>query len=398
MLSKNIYKYLSYNVIVMLISLLTLPIITRFLTPNEYGKVGLIMSYVALLLPLLSLSLNSYLPVYIAKGKKSISKFNIFSLLLHLLVFLSIVISKDYFTNYFIWHYMLFALLLSSVRMLKNNYFSILVYKEYVDRFGILNLLVSVLSFFISIGLFIYYLPNGESRIMAFILSEMVVVILCAKYFEFSFSFPSLRDIKDLLRFSLPVTISIIPAWFINEYGKILLKEDLLELGLLSVSFQIGYIYMQFNSSLINAFIRKLYENIKSEFTVKNNLILNTSQFCVGVVCLIMFFILKDWVLGEEYRNIGDIVIFSMLGYFFQSMSGLCMLYINYFNLTIYRLISLIIGALTSISILYFLNYHGLLSALNVAKTFSISMFIYSFFVIAFSIFHRNKIEIFNEL
>jgi len=349
--------------------------------PAELGKFGLMMSASVILIPLISLCADSYLPVAKSKSqnfpdiKKSVYILSFVLFVFTLAATFIFIIDKS-----FSWLLLLlpFFCWVRSIRVAQQ---SELIYDEKVSVFGASNIGLSLLTLFFSV-VFLKYINNDSySRLFAIVLAELLVLILCMKHVQsikssrFDFS-----ELKVVFKFSLPLLISLFPAWFINEYGKVFVSDNgtFVMVGILTVAMQIAAFQLQINAAVNNAFLKIIYSDINKVFSVK---------LFGGVMLILLFttaigacfiYALGEKFVSAEYEGFMSITLVLLVGAYFQSMASLPALYANHVGQTSWRLFALCVGSVVSFLLLhYFVNIgHGLM---QVAYVYSLSMTSYFF-------------------
>ncbi|MDN3401231.1 hypothetical protein QL926_06960 [Pseudoalteromonas sp. APC 3213] len=362
-----------------MIGFISIPIITHLMPPAELGKFGLMMSVSFILIPVISLCADSYLPVAKSKGKsfsnikKSVYVLSFLLFLLSLVTTIIIIINNSL-------SWLLFLLpLFCWVRAIRVAQQSELIYDEKVNLFGMSNIGLSLLTLAFT-AVFLKYISNDSySRLLAILLAEFLILILCLKHVQSikSSSFDS-SEVKKIFKFSLPLLVSLFPAWIVNEYGKVFVSDNgtFAMVGILTVSLQISAFQLQINAAVYNAFLKIIYSDVNKVFSIK--LFGSIMLILLFTTAMGAFFI---YVLGEkfvsaEYKGFVSITLALLVGVYFQSMASLPALYANHVGLTPWRLSALCAGASVCLLFLHFYVNIGD-GLMQVAYVYSFSMTTY---------------------
>lgn len=362
--------------------------------PAELGKFGLMMGVSVILIPLISLCAESYLPVAKSKSKhfpdikKSIYVLSFVLFLFFFGVTFFFIIDKS------VSWLLLLLPLFCWVRAIRVAQQSELIYDEKVSVFGVSNIGLSVLTLFFSV-VFLKYINNDSySRLFAMALAEFLVLILCMKHVQsikssnFDFS-----EMKLIFKFSFPLLLSLFPAWVINEYGKVFVSDNgsLVLVGILTVSLQISAFQLQINAAVNNSFLKIIYSDIDKMYSIK----------LFGSIILILLFTTSIgaffiYVLGEklvsaEYEGFVSITMILFIGVFFQSTASVPALYANHIGKTSWRLYSLCLGALVSIVLLhFFIDLSQSLKQVSYVYALSMAVYFITLLIMTFT-FHVKK-------
>jgi len=392
---KNTFRkflvYGGFSLATTLFGLLSLPVLTSFLKPSEYGVLGLALAILSFIVPLNTLSNEQN--VQVTRTKANSEYYNKFWDTLCSISFLTFfftltIISLSIYV-FQLPHTLLLIPILAfsrSLRLLKQAEF-IVIGKEFL--YGFSTLMISMLSFLVSFLIFYFYMADANVRIASLIFAEILVVVFVLKMrFSFLFDFTLF---KNVWHFGWPLIIATFPAWLINESSRFfLLNHYSLEVvGLYTLAFQISIIYLQFNTVLGNTFVKQIFDDISAAF--KPIFILKITS--IQIICALAFVItinyLGVYILPESYLSALPIANILILGVLFQSFGLLPTYYLSYHNKNKFRLYALSGAAAISIILNFFLiPIYGITGA---AAAFVFSMFLYAFLMFVFVFYLNNK-------
>ncbi|HHX8542406.1 TPA: lipopolysaccharide biosynthesis protein [Vibrio diabolicus] len=396
---KRLFTYLFFNGMQLIIGVISIPIVTNLMSPEEYGRVGLLLSALAIYVPILSLGSENYFPVELSKNtafedvRKTIY---ITAILVTLVSTIGMLLLKAFIDYDDIF---LFLPFIALFRMMRIAQLSEVVYKENPVKFGVSNVGLASLTLFFSFVCIELFSGSAEGRALALFLAELLVASFLLKNFmeiigkgQFSFV-----ELKRAFLFSAPIILAIIPAWFVNEYGKVYLssKVGLKEVGVLAIGMQLAAFQLQMNASVSNVFLRPLYDDISKAYSFTFNLkviaIITVASF-FGYIGVKLF---ADYIVSSEYKRSIEIVSLLLLGVYFQSLSVIPSLYMNYYKKTHLRLVSLSLSAILNFIALNMLSSSSDMLSF-VVDFFAVSMFLYvllMYFFLLAGFYNEKKIN-----
>lgn len=375
---KKLFYYGGFSIGTTLFGIFSLPVLTAFLTPSEYGVLGLALTMLALLLPLNTFSnehnvqklrTNSSLPEYNSYWS-TICSFSFVMFAVAFIVALIIIYVFNIPTVFCLIPALAFT---RAFRLLKQAELTV---TEEEFLYGLSSLLVAVLSFIITFTVFYFYTSSASLRVVGLLLAEFFVCALVLKI-RFTFQFDILK-IKEIILFGFPLMISVIPAWLINESSRFFLLEykSLSDVGLFTLAFQISAIYLQFNTVLSNTFVKRILGDIAGAFKFSFVTFITLIQILGALSFLASINLLGKYILPNSYLSSLPIANYLVFGAFFQSLALLPSYYLSYYRMTKFRLYSLVFAAIIAISLNFFvIPTYG---ALGAALSYITSMFSYS--------------------
>jgi O-antigen/teichoic acid export membrane protein len=325
------------------IPFLVLPILTRYLDPEEYANIALFSFYLALSNALTGISIpavisknffdkeKSYIAQIIGNSIVVVFAFSLITLLIILIFypFLSKYLELDLLWMLLIpiasFSWIVFSMGLTVLRNSKK----VLVFTKHQVGNTLINFAFSV--FFIVVLLW-----GWQGRVLGMIISFMVSAIIMFVYLKvnnyvtFSFSKNIVRKILDIALPMIPnsfqsVVISQVGIFFIQFYFT---KEIL---GLYSIAFQLAVMIQILITTLNLSWQPFFYEQLSKP--EKLNHIYLTRMFCllIGVVIIGALFInvfaglILRIMTTPEYYNAKEFVPWFSLGFIFYGLYALLM-------------------------------------------------------------------------
>lgn len=386
-LIKNTTIYALGDIIPRLLGFVSFPILTRYLSPADYGIVNYVNTLTTFLLAFGFLCINTYYLVFFyrcensTEQKKLLGNLSTFVILFNLFLVVLFLLFGDYFfallgskipfypyiivgvlTNFF----SIFAVLPSALYRLLEK--PLLLTAMAISR-GLLTLVLTVILVVIydysAIG--VLYATLFVNFIYAF-----VFLYISRKYIIWNFHF---KQIKEVLRFSLPLLPGSLAYYITTISDRVLIDKylSLSDLGIYSTAVTLALILNIFSYGAYKAFepyifknwgnhnFLKIFENIRNAFVY---------VLIIGVLCLCVFSkeffqIMSSAKFHEAYWYVPLIII----GVYSSSLSMLYATIITAKGKTKINSLVSIIGAIISISLnITLLPILGLLSAAIVSS------------------------------
>jgi O-antigen/teichoic acid export membrane protein len=396
--------YIGSSLLNAAIPFLMLPILTKYLSVEDYGIVTMFTVLSSFILPFIGLSTAG------AVGREFFNqdnlKFNVYSgnvVLLIIFSFFPIVILILFFSN--------FITKISNVPsnviwlVLINSFFSVLVYvslqlwqvQTKAKKYGIFQISQTILNILLSVILVVFFKYGWFGRIISQVLS-LVIFGLLGFYIHykdgmFNFKFNQIFAM-DALKFGVPLIPHSLGAIMMSMSDRFIITNltGLKELGLYSVGYSlgniIGFLENSFNLAYAPWLFSKLNEN---DHEVKIKIVKYTYIYFVLILLITViltlfsqivfnFYIDKKFAQGQTY------VFWISLSFAFSGMYKMVTNYIFYVKKTYYLSLITFSNSLLHILIAYFLV--SKLGTIGAAIAAAISSFI--FFLITW--IYSNKI------
>lgn len=328
-----ISNLLSYSVIELInksIPFILLPILTAFLSIEEYGQLTLYQIILGGGAIIFSLGMTSIISVDFNKNSKcvragqlaDIIKLCVFSFIISLPVIFIVAI---YNSNYY-----LLIILFGSLGTAISNYF--LAYMQVsrnIKFYALLSLSLSLLSFTFTLILIIYFNMGYEGRLYALSIPPVLIAFLFSWYYFYT-NKQCMGESNITFKRVIPLFFHQISNWSRYSIDKLVLFFFLggTALGTYNVNFQMAFIL-----SVLVMVINKTFQPyvLKGLSQVKSTSHLLYGQlFLVAIGTLfIMFLILLfgNSLLGEGFKIDTTIIIILCIAFLFQ---GCYLCFCNY--------------------------------------------------------------------
>ena len=330
-LIKNSTIYALGDILPRLLSFITFPILTNYLTPAEYGIINYVNTLNLFLIIVSVLCLNTYYLVYFYKQpneehqKQLLGNLSLFILISTTIISI-ITFIIGFYTNILnsegmpFFPYITIGILINFFSIFQILPSALYRLQERPLPLTIINIIKGILTASITLFLVIFH----SYKALGVLMSSLIVNILFAfiflyityKHAIFNFNF---KQIKNALKFSLPLLPGSIAYYLLNMSDRIIIKDilDLNSLGIYSTASTLALLLNIITMGAYKAFepyIFKIYGNPSFEMQFKK--IFNTYLFVliIGASALALFsreffIIFSSEKFHEAYKYVPVILI-----------------------------------------------------------------------------------------
>ena len=391
-LFKNTFIYTGSNVINKAIPFLLLPIMTRYLSPTDYGIVATFNVLLAVVVVFVGLSMHGAINVNYFKLKKEELREYIGNVLIILftnfiLVFIIVFFSKTYLFN--VIKFPAKWIPIVTIVALCQSIFAINLGLWRVEQksfpYGVFQISRTILNVALSLIFVVALVWGWQGRILGVIITSIIYgiisifVIIKRKYITFSFN---KKYIKDALFFGIPLIPHALGGWIMTSIDRIFINSmvGVAATGLYSVGYSVGMIIGLLAHSFNLAWSPFLYEKLKeNNYSTKVKIVKFTYLYDIGIVFLALalsfiaplflkFFVSKNFYFAYKY------VLWIALGYAFNGMYFMVVNYIFYIKKTyILAWVTFTSAGINIILNYFFIKANG---AIGAAQATTITFFI----------------------
>lgn len=347
-LFKNTFIYTLLHLINSGVPFLLLPILTRYLTPEDYGMIATYNTFVGVVSIFVGLSMAGAVGVsFFHLKQEELRKYigNVFNILLLSvsIVTLFVMIFEPYLIEKLklpvLWLYI--AIVVAWTQMFTGINLALWRSQQKAKPFAFYEMSQTLFNISLSLLLVVVLHYGWEGRVSGTATAGIIFGLLSI-VFIYKRGYAVLNYSAEYMRDAFKFGIHLIPhqvaLWM--RYGvDILLITSIVGVsstGLYSVGFQFGMVVGIFASAFNNAFSPYLYEKLK-EITpeIQKNLVKFTYYYFVGIVIFAMllstFFIwLIPYFLGEKFQGASEYIYWISLAHAFQGMYLMVVNYIFY--------------------------------------------------------------------
>jgi len=390
---KSLVQYLGFNVLVLLLGFLLLPLLSNVIDPSEYGKVGIYLAIVALIQPFIGMSSESL--VQVKKHRLNDKGYNGFVSNIYFVSLLCFFVSVLFLQCYYGFDakYSSEVLLLVSFIGLTRFLINVRLMEYTIEGkavlFGLARFGVKFSAVLILTGcLFFSYSPDNKLYMLILLVSELSVIVFFvserAGLLIRSWNV-SLASIKEIFKFGLPIMLSTLPLWVLNEYGKFALQGvSLSAVGYFVFAKQLSMVYVQVCASVANAFVSRVLGE-SSKRALFKIFIISTSAYALLLILYVIFFsLLSDIVVGDRFSDSIELFHILLAGSFCQVLATIPSQLIAREGKTRFLLISAVLSSLVFLFLSHI--YFQEISAVNIAFSFVFGMAAYACFMWFFTL------------
>lgn len=367
--------YFGANIINAAIPFLLLPILTRVLTPAEYGAVAMFTMMVSLFGAFTGLSVHGAVGIrYFQLSKNDFSDYvsscigiliisTAFTLLL-LFIFQDWIISLSGLTI----DWLVVAILISGAQFLINIRLSIWQVSDHAWHYGGLQISRSFIDAFLTLLLLLGLGMAWHGRLLGIVLST-VFISLVGTYWLFKegkIRKPKIwrYHVQDALRFGLPLIPHTIGGMLILLIDRMLINKilGLDAVGIYMVAIQVGMIIGLIAESFNKAYAPWLYKQleIRPNILNKKKIVKGTYLYfliiiLLSVTCGMAAPIILPILVGDKFTDASKLIIYTSLGFAFGGCYYMVVNYIFYSKKNEYLAILTFMVGLLNLPITYYM-------------------------------------------
>jgi len=391
-LFKNTFIYTGSSVINKAIPFFLLPIMTRYLSPADYGIVAIFNIISSVMVVFIGLNMYGAVTINFFKLNNDNLKEYIGNVLYILcvsfvLVFIIIYILKPYLSVFtkIPENWMLIIVIMALCQSIYNINIGLWKAKQKSLSYGLFQISRTILNVSLSL-IFVVALSWGwQGRLWGVIITSVafglisLFVIFKRRYIRFLFN---KKYIKDALFFGVPLIPHKLGGWITSGIDRIFinLMVGVAATGVYTVGYQIGMIIGLLANSFNLAWTPFLYEKLKeNNYSTKIKIVKFTYLYDIAIVVLALslsfiapyflkFFVSKDFYFAYKY------VFWIALGYAFNGMYCMVVNYIFYVKKTyILAWVTFTSACLNIILNYFFIKANG---AIGAAQATTITFFV----------------------
>ena len=374
--------YLFSNILNATIPFILLPILTRYLSPTQYGEVAMFQ----VLLGALGAFVGS---IFVgAAGRKyydsNLDKEELAEFIgscIQLIAISSIIVFSVLFIfqqQFSEWlslksSYVLFAVLVASFSVIINIRLGQWQVQKQAIKYGALQISQSLLNMLLSLMLVVVLLKGAEGRIDAQIIVStffLAIALYLLKKDSLLNIFIWRKDyLAEALKFGIPLMPHIAGGFLLTTVDRIVINKEigLAEAGIYMVAVQltaaVGIVFDAINK----AYVPWLFEQLKSDQLAQKQKIvkLTYAWFILIILGVMLAFVLGPplvvFIAGDQYAQAGKVVGWLALGQGFQGMYLMVTNYIFYSKRTgLLSIASISSGILNLILLIVLVRIFGL--------------------------------------
>lgn len=401
-LLRNSTIYLASNILNALVPFLLLPILTRYLTPDEYGQIAMFQTLITGLAALTGLNAvgAANRKFYDKHDASALALFN--GTCLHILLLSSLTL---WVVCFFLsaelsqwlniptsWVY--FALVISSANFIIQFRLGQWQIRERAVSFGVMQVSQSVLVLILSLALIIGFQQGAVGRVDALMATSVVYagLGLLLLYRDRLLLLLPLKKafFKEALSFGIPLVPHVFGIFLLSSVDRFFINQELgvAEAGIymLAVQLSLGMavVFDAINKALVPWLFRILADKdpLRLAKVVKLTYLFFIVVLFLGILSFLIGPWVISWVAGEEYQRASSVIGWLCLGQAFSGMYLMVTNYIFYARKTGRLSVATISCGILNILLMYFLiKWLGITGA-AIAYSFSMLLrFLITWFI-----------------
>jgi len=347
-LFKNTFIYTLLQLLNKGIPFLLLPILTRYLSTDDYGMIATYNTFIGILVIFIDLSMPGAVGVnYFQLKKEELQSYigNVFNVLLFsTLVVTAIVIAFrefiiDKFSLPVIWIYI--AIMVAIAQTITMINLTLWRSQQRAKPYALYEISQTFFNITVSLLLVVGLKYGWEGRTTG-AASATIIFGLLSIFFIYKRGYStlnfSIQYIKDALKFGIPLLPHHIALWMRTGVDILLITVIVgaAQTGLYSVGYTFGAIIGIFAMAFNNAYSPYLFEKLKNiTDESKTKLVKFTYFYFLGILLFSMllsgvFSLILPYFLGEKFQEANQYIIWIALAYAFQGMYLMVVNYIFY--------------------------------------------------------------------
>jgi len=374
--------FLFANILNASIPFLLLPILTRVLTPEDYGVVTMFAIFLPLINAFVGLSVHGAINVqYFKLDSERFSEYVTSCLILLVIsatiVFLIVFLAGGFFEDLIgIPHrWMLIAVVVSFFQFFVSIRLVIWVVTGRAINYGTFQISQTTINAGLSLLFVVYIGLKWEGRLLgqsiAVITFGLLALFLIYRAGYIKMPHSASVDIRDALNFGIPLIPHTIGAFVIYSTDRVVISNllDVTSVGIYMVGLQLGQamglVSDSFNKVYSPWLMRNLSDhNINKEKIVKNTYLAMLTLLLSGLIWYFFASFLLTYIVGKEFQESASILLYTCLGF---SLTGLYYLVTNYIfytkNTKYLAAITFFCGALNIPLTYWLVSLNGLIGA-----------------------------------
>ena len=390
---KNSIIYIVGDIVNKAVPFLLLPILTKYLTPSDYGMIAGFTSFVGFLVVFIGLSLHGAVNVAFFKLEREALRIYIVNTFLILgasstiILFIVFLLDTSISNRLLLekeWLYIAILVALSQFITLINT--TLWIAEQNPKAYSTYQLSQTILISMLTLILVLGFGFGWEGQILALTISTVsfalisLMVLQKRNYFTPEYN---KKDIKDLLHFGIPMIPHQLSGWLQTSGDKLLLLSMVgaSSTGLFTVGYQIAMIMGVLTTAFNKAWTPYMYTLLEEKNLKKNKIKIVKLTYLYFIAIVVLIFILNfisglifKYFLDSKFSEAMEFVIYILIA---NALNAMYYMVVNYL---FYTKKTKILAKITfSISILHIiLSYFmiGLYGAIGVAYTGVISLFL----------------------
>lgn len=379
---KNSSIYLGSSVLNKAIPFMLLPILTKFLSPEEYGTLSIFLIMISFFTAIVGMAINMNVSKYFfeySQKQMALLLGNILIILCFTMSFFTVLmmVVTLFFNQIFsipsFWIRLL--PLLSFMFMVNLVNLTIFRNKGKAMMFGIFEVLNTVINLGVTILFLVVYNYGWHSRAVGIFVAYFCFFVVGLVYMKntgyLDFHFDK-KVIKTILGLSLPLIPHSLGSIVIAVSDRLFIEKmiSLESVGIYSVGYMFGMIIMLFSDAFVKAWSPWFFKNLSNATPqvklkiVKYTYIYIIAIFTMAILVSICSHLVLPYFVDESYASAGKYVFVISMSYAFFGVYQIFFPYLVHINKTAFLGLSTFLAAVINLILnYYFINRYGAIGA-----------------------------------
>lgn len=382
-LIKSTSIYLGFDLLNKIISLLILPVLTKYLSPSDYGIVSIFLAVSGFMIPFVGLSSNTTLARYYhGLNKTELSKFinNILVVITTctLIIIILIIIFSSAFSNLLDVNKIIFflAAITASANIITTISLTLFQLQKNPIFYGILSLSKFGIDIILSLVLIIILSLTWDGRIYGILCASLLTAFYSIGYIFYKYKLKyckiDLSVIKSIVKFGIPLIPNAVSGFIINMGDKIIITIllGLEEVGIYAIGYTFGSVINMIQTGFSRAWMPEFFSMIREDtnsvkikfkrITIIYSLLLLISALIIGILAPYIL----QFMVAPEFYAADKIILWIALGY---AANGVYKMFTGYLlynnkNMTLSN-ITFVQACMNIVLNLVFIKWYGLIGA-----------------------------------
>ena len=379
---KNSSIYLGSSMLNKMIPFLLLPIMTSYLSPEEYGT----LSIYVILISFYGAFVGMAMQTNISKNFFKVSKEDLSLIIGNILIILSLTFTISMLFTYCITlffdnifsiptSWLLVIPFISVMMMINEINTTILRNEQRAYMFGIFQIFNTFIKMSLTIVFLVVFSLSWYSQVLGILLGSTVFFMVSIFYMR-QRDYISMRlhreKIKSILRISLPLIPHVIGGVVIAMSDRLFIEQmvGIEAVGIYSVGYMFGMVVLLFTDAFIKAWSPWFYKSIVNPTAEKKIKIVKYSYIYIVSIFILAIVIsyVGEWVLpyvvDEKFYNAKEYILWIALGYAVHGVYKIFFPYLVHINKTTFLAFSTLLAAIINVILNYFfIHYYGAIGA-----------------------------------
>lgn len=389
---KNTSIYTISDILNKMVPFVLLPVLTRYLTPEDYGIITMFFVFTSILGIIMTLETNTAISVNYFKISREKLKIYIANILLIISIatcftFVIIILFHSWLTKILAMpiEWLFVGVIVTLLQFVTTINLVLWQSEQKPLPLGIYQISQTIVNLSLSLILIVGFSMGWEGRLIAVVVASVVfgmlslVFLFKRDYVKFEYN---KKNIKDALKFGVPLLPHALSVWLRTGIDRIFLTSlvSASATGVYTVGFQIASVITILTAAFNKAYAPHLFEKLKDITEAdKNKLIKYAYIYFVALLVLATILSLLapyliDMFLGEAFMSSKEYVVWIAFGFAFYGMYSMVVNYVLYTKKTMYLSYVTFSVSLLHVGLSYiFISHNG---ALGAAQATTITSFI----------------------